>query len=320
VDVTPGNPKRPRVLVTGGAGFVGVNLARILLARGLAPVCFDNFSTGRRADAEAAGYLEIVEGDVLDAPALAAATRGCDFAVHLAAQTGVPSSIADPERDCTVNVTGTLHALLAARDAGVRGFVFASSQAPLGDIVPPAREDMRPRPKSPYGASKLAGEAYCSAFADSYGLATVALRFSNAFGPYSYHKGSAVAAFCKAAQGGGPLVVYGDGSQTRDFVFVDDLCAGIAAAVTSGLAGEVLHLGSGVETSVGVVASAVAERFPGVQIERRPPREGDVLRSGPDISLARRLIGYQPQWSLGDGLDATVEWFAAAARDGVVGR
>ena len=219
--MTPSASRRGRVLVTGGAGFIGVNLAPVLAELGLTTRCFDDFSTGRRADAERASYDEIVEGDILDLAALAEAARDCTHVVHLAAQAGVPASVADPVRDCELNVRGTLHALLAARDAGVQGFVMASSSAPLGEITPPAHEGLVPRPTSPYGASKLAGEAYCSAFAGSYGLPTVALRFSNVYGPYSYHKGSVVAAFCKAALAGDPLVVYGDGSQTRDFVYVE---------------------------------------------------------------------------------------------------
>ncbi len=314
--VSPGAPDQPRVLVTGGAGFIGVNLARTLQARGMSVVCFDDFSSGSRSDAEAAGYHQIIEGDILDAPALGAAARGCSHLVHLAAQTGVPSSVADPGRDCALNVTGTFHALMAAREARVQGFVFASSQAPLGQATPPAREDMVARPKSPYGASKLAGEAYCSAFASSFGLPTVSLRFSNVYGPYSYHKGSVVAAFCKASQAGGPLEVFGDGSQTRDFVFVDDLCDGIAAAVTSGLAGELIHLGSGTETSVGEVARAVAERFGGPPVNHRPPRAGDVRRSAPDITHARRVLGYRPRTALPAGLDATVAWFLSQVESG----
>ena len=307
--MSPGEPPSGAVLVTGGAGFIGVNLAPVLRRRGLETVCFDDFSTGHRSDAETAGYDSVVEGDILDAAALAEAAAGCRFVVHLAAQAGVPSSVADPVRDCALNVTGTLNALLAARDAGAAGFVLASSQAPLGDITPPSHEGMLPHPKSPYGASKLAGEAYCSAFAGSYGLATVALRFSNVYGPYSYHKGSAVAAFCKQAQAGGPLVVHGDGSQTRDFVYVADLCDGIAAALTSGLSGEVVHLGSGVESTVSEVASAVGDRFGGVAVEHRPSRAGDVQRSAPEISYARRRLGYDPATTLEDGLDATVAWF-----------
>ncbi|HET6560438.1 MAG TPA: NAD-dependent epimerase/dehydratase family protein [Marmoricola sp.] len=303
-----------RVLVTGGAGFIGVNLARELAGQGFTTRCYDSFVTGHRSDAEAAGYCEIVTGDVLDADALRRAAEGCRYVVHLAAQAGVPTSIEDPVRDCDLNVRGTLHALLAARDAGVDGFVFASSIAPLGDVRPPAHEGLVPRPKSPYGASKLAGEGYCSAFAGSYGLATVALRFSNVYGPFSYHKGSAVAAFCRAALNGGPITIYGDGSQTRDFVFVGDLCAGIAAAMTSGAAGVVAHLGSGVPAAVSEVARTVASRVGGeVPIETRPPRPGDVLHSSADIGRAAALFGFAPRTGLVEGIDRTVSWFEQGA-------
>ena len=303
-----------RVLVTGGAGFVGVNLGRLLADQGHETRCFDDFSTGRREDAEAAGYAEVVEGDVRDADALAQAASGCRYVVHLAAQSGVPASLADPLRDHDVNVRGTLNALLAARDAEAEGFVFASSSAPLGDVAPPAHEGVVPRPKSPYGASKLAGEGYCAAFAGSFGLPTVALRFTNVYGPYSYHKGSVVAAFCKQVQAGGPMVVYGDGSQTRDFVYVEDLCRGISQAMTSPVTlrstGVVAHLGSGVETTVLTVAQEVGARFGGaVEPEFRPPRQGDIERTFADISYAREVFGFAPATALGDGLDRTVQWF-----------
>lgn len=304
-----------RVLVTGGAGFIGVNLAPVLADHGYATRCYDNFSTGHRADAEHASYDEIVEGDILDLAALTEATRDCTQVVHLAAQAGVPTSVEDPLTDCELNVRGTLHALLAARDAGVRAFVFASSSAPLGEITPPAHEGVVPRPTSPYGASKLAGEAYCSAFSGSYGLPTVALRFSNVYGPYSYHKGSVVAAFCKRALAGEPLVVYGDGRQTRDFVFVEDLSRGIAAALARGDQeeqvdqGVLAHLGSGVETTVLEVARLVADRVGGATVEHQPERAGDVVRSTADISRARALFGFMPRVTLEDGLDRTVRWF-----------
>ena len=203
---------------------------------------------------------------------LARAARDCRYVVHLAAQPGVPQSVADPIGTSEVNVRGTLNALLAGRDAQVDGFVFASSNAPLGDIDQPANENMPARPKSPYGASKLAGEGYCSAFHGSYGLPTVALRFTNVYGPYSYHKGSVVASFCKQVGAGQPLVVYGDGSQTRDFLYVGDLCEGIAAALTCGKGGVVTHLGSGVETPVIDVAKSVIDKFGGDVDDRAPSR------------------------------------------------
>ncbi len=298
------------VLVSGGAGFIGVNLARVLGAHGYRTRCFDNFSTGRRDDAVTAGYDEIVEGDIRDLDAFTKASQDCRFLVHLAAQAGVPLSVADPLQDCDVNVLGTLNALIAARDTGLDGFVFASSSAPLGDITPPSHEGIVPRPKSPYGASKLAGEGYCSAFAGSYDLATTALRFTNVYGPYSYHKGSVVAAFCKRASAGEPIVIYGDGSQTRDFIYVDDLCSGITTAMESGAKGTVAHLGSGVETTVLDVAHEVARRFGGdVAVEHHPERVGDVLHSNADISYARERFGFAPKVALSEGLDRTVAWF-----------
>jgi UDP-glucose 4-epimerase len=300
---------RGRVLVTGGAGFIGVNLAPVLAEHGFAARCYDDFSTGHRSDAERAGYDEILQGDILDAGALVEAARGCTHVVHLAAQAGVPASVEDPVADCELNVRGTLHALLAAREVGVAGFVFASSNAPLGEITPPAHEEVVPRPTSPYGASKLAGEAYCSAFAGSYGVPTTVLRFSNVYGPFSYHKGSVVASFCKSAVAGEPLIVYGDGSQTRDYVYVEDLCRGIAAAVAAGGAGVLAHLGSGTETTVLEVARLVAERVGGAAVEHRPARVGDVARSSADISRARTLFGFAPRVTLEEGLDRTVRWF-----------
>jgi UDP-glucose 4-epimerase len=298
-----------RVIVTGGAGFIGVNLAPVLAGLGYATRCYDDFSTGRRADAERAAYDDIVEGDVLDAQRLADATLDCTHLVHLAAQAGVPASVEDPVRDCELNVRGTLQALLAARDAGVAGFVFASSNAPLGELTGPAHEGVVARPTSPYGASKLAGEAYCSAFAGSYGVPTTALRFANVYGPYSYHKGSVVAAFCKRALAGQSLVVFGDGSQTRDFVYVEDLCRGIASALAFGGKGLVAHIASGTETTVREVAGMVSQRFGGLPVEHRPARVGDVVRSVADVSTASELFGYAPQLTLEEGLDRTVAWF-----------
>ncbi|MGE3622194.1 MAG: NAD-dependent epimerase/dehydratase family protein [Acidimicrobiia bacterium] len=301
------------VLVTGGAGFIGVNLARGLAAAGIEAWCFDDFSTGHRHDAEAAGFARVLEGDVTDPASLGAAVRGAHAVVHLAAQPGVPASVQDPMRDLHLNVVGTVTALLAARDAGVERFVLASSNAPLGEVVPPAHEEVVPRPRSPYGASKLAAEAYCSAFGGAYGLRALALRFANVYGPFSYHKGSAVAAFMKAAVQGEPLVVHGDGSQTRDFVYVGDICAGLVAGLDAPEGTAVVHLGTGIETAVSEVVAGVAAAFPDRElvVEHRPPRAGDVQRNCADIGLARKVLGYAPGTSLAEGLAATADWFRA---------
>jgi len=179
-----------KILVTGGAGFIGANLVRLLLNEGHRVRVLDNFSVGRR-EYLAGLDLEVIEGDILDPEVVAQAIAGLDGVVHLAAQTGVPGSLQNPRRDCEVNVIGTLNMLEACRHAGVSRFVFASSNAPLGRQPPPATEDKAPLPISPYGASKLAGEGYCLAYHGSWGLGTVILRFANIYGPYSAHKNTA---------------------------------------------------------------------------------------------------------------------------------
>ncbi len=299
------------MLVTGGAGFIGVNLGRVLRAGGARAACFDSFVTGRVADAEAAGYAEIVEGDVRDADALAAAARGVDAIVHLAARTGVVDSVEDPRGDAEVNVMGTLNALLAARDGGAGAFVFASSGAPLGSVEPPGHEGLAPRPLSPYGASKLAGEGLCSAFQGSYGISATALRFTNVYGPYSYHKGSVVALCMKRIMDGRPLVVYGDGEQTRDFLYVDDLCDAVVAAIVRRPTGGLYQLGTGTETSIntlmGLLGDVMADA--GVQVVHEPERPGEIRRAFSDITRARADLGYAPDTPLVDGLKTTADWF-----------
>jgi UDP-glucose 4-epimerase len=288
-----------------------VNLGRVLRARGARPVCFDSFATGRAVDAEAAGYDDIVKGDIRDADALAAAARGVDAIVHLAARTGVVDSVEDPRGDAEVNVMGTLNALLAARDSGAGAFVFASSGAPLGSAEPPGHEGLPPRPLSPYGASKLAGEGLCSAFQGSYGISATALRFTNVYGPYSYHKGSVVALCMKRIMDGEPLVVYGDGEQTRDFLYVDDLCDAVVEAIVRRPTGRLYQLGTGVETSVntlmGLLRDVMADT--GVQVVHEPERPGEIRRAFSDISRARTDLGYSPDMPLVDGLKATADWF-----------
>lgn len=260
--------------------------------------------------------MELITGSVLDPGALRVACRGVDAVVHLAAQTGVVSSVADPLADFEANARGTLLALLAARDAGVRAFVFASSNATLGGAEPPAHEGMTPRPLSPYGASKLAGEAYLSAFHACYGLRTVALRFGNAYGPWSSHKTSVIAQFFRDASEQGRLRIYGDGCQTRDFVHAEDISRAIIAAVERGRGGEIYNIGTGKETTIAWLAERVAEMVGRpVEVEHFPARRGEMRRSCIDISKARRELGYAPRIDIEDGLAATWEWFKS--RSGV---
>jgi UDP-glucose 4-epimerase len=302
-------------VVTGGCGFIGVNVGRHLGAAGYRTVAFDNFSSGKEEDARAAGYDVVVAGDIRDAAALRKAADGAVAVVHLAAHTGVVDSVSDPAYDAEVNITGTMNALVAARDGGAQAFVFASSGAPLGSVKPPGHEGLAPRPLSPYGASKLAGEGYCSAFAGSYGLPATALRFTNVYGPYSYHKGSVVAHFMKRVMDGEPLVVYGDGEQTRDFLYVDDLCSAVLAVLERRPVGELFQLGTGTETSVNVLVEHLRALFPerALEVRYEPPRAGEIARAFSDISHARDGLGYDPVVGLADGLARTRDWFLGTA-------
>jgi UDP-glucose 4-epimerase len=293
-----------------------VNVGRHLAGAGYRTVAFDNFSSGKEEDARAAGYDEVVAGDIRDAAALRKAADGAVGVVHLAAHTGVVDSVSDPAHDAEVNITGTMNALVAARDGGAQAFVFASSGAPLGSVNPPGHEGLAPRPLSPYGASKLAGEGYCSAFAGSYGLAATALRFTNVYGPYSYHKGSVVAHFMKRIMDGEALVVYGDGEQTRDFLYVDDLCAAVLAVLERRPVGELFQLGTGTETSVNVLVEHLRALFPDrvLEVHNEPARAGEIARAFSDISHARDGLGYEPVVGLADGLARTRDWFLGTAR------
>src|SRR5580700_7017160 len=261
-----------RWLITGGCGFIGRNFIRLLLTRSNDTIrVVDDLSVGTRAELEAispvvaldpgtlkpaeaggaACRIEIVAGDVRDAALARRVIAGADAVIHLAANTGVGPSVADPTSDCTINVLGTLNYLEACRHNGVRRFVFASSGAPIGECEPPIHEELPTHPVSPYGASKLAGEAYCSAYKRSFGIDTVALRFGNAYGPLSSHKASVVAKFIREALVGEPWEIYGDGRQTRDFVYVEDMVAAIVRAATvPGVGGEVFQIASNAETTV----------------------------------------------------------------------
>ncbi len=312
-----------RIFVTGGAGFIGANLVRMLLAHRYQVTVLDNLSTGRREYLEALP-IEFIEGDILDTALIGKAVQGHDGVIHLAAQTGVPGSLADPQRDCLINVTGTLSLLEVCRSAGARRqpavgatlggpkFVFASSNAPLGRQPPPASEDKAPLPISPYGASKLAGEAYCLAYHGSWGLETVVLRFGNAYGPFSAHKDSVVAKFFKTFLTNRELTIDGDGRQTRDFIYVDDLCRAILLALEKDARGEVLQIATGVETSILELATLLQEVVGVADITHGKPRQGDIRRNYSSISKIKRLLGWEPTTALIHGLHETYAWFRVA--------
>lgn len=301
-----------RVLVTGGAGFIGANLVPRLVEAGHTVRVLDDLRTGR------AEYLdgvdaEIVRGDIADGETLDAALRGVDAVVHLAAAGSVVESVADPAANFRNNAIGTFGVLDAARRAGVERLVFSSTGGALiGNATPPVDETSLPKPISPYGASKLTAEAYLHAFAVAYGMRTVALRFANVYGPYSGHKKGAITVFLKALHDDTPITIYGEGTASRDFMYVTDICAGIAKGLVADVpGGTVCHLATGVETTVTELAQAcrtVVGR-PDHPIEHRPGRPGEVERNFATYALAHELLGFTPEVSLHEGLAATWEWY-----------
>ena len=302
----------PSALITGGAGFIGSALSRLLLQRGYAVRVYDDLSSGGHENLVGAD-VELVVGDVRDVPRLEGACAGRDVVFHLAAGAGVVQSIADPLENFDQNGRGTVAALWAARQAGVPRFVFSSSNAPLGVNAYPAVEDKPVAPLSPYGASKAAGEAYCSAFFGAYGMDAVTVRFSNAYGPRSAHKGNVIPVFIRRILGEEELVIYGDGSQTRDFVFVEDLADGLVrAAEAAGAGGRIFQLASGVETTLNRLVELLGEvSGRELRVRRAEPRAGEIQRNYSVIERARAELGYAPRFPLEDGLRRTWEWFTA---------
>jgi UDP-glucose 4-epimerase len=304
-----------RILVTGGAGFVGATLVRQLTEAGQRVRVLDNYSTGDAA--HLAGVdAEQIEGDIRDADALDAALAGVDAVVHLAAAGSVIMSIADPAANFDVNVLGTFRVLDAARRAGVERTVQASTGGALiGNATPPVDEFSLPKPISPYGASKLAGEGYAHAFAAAYGLRTVALRFANVYGPWSEKKQGVIQMFFRAIRAGEPLVIYGDGSASRDYTHVDDIARAIGLALDRDVpGGTVLHIASGVETTVRELADLcrAAAGAPDHPVEYRPARAGEVGRNFASYDLASKELGYAPSIAREEGIRRTWEWFTEA--------
>jgi UDP-glucose 4-epimerase len=316
------------VLVTGGAGFIGSNLVHELAAAGQTVRVLDDFSTGRRENlAGLDGDVKIVEGDVRDQRAVRDAVAGAEVVYHLAALPSVARSVADPRASHSVNAEGTLNILLAARDAGVRRMVYASSSSVSGDTpVLPKHEEMPVSPRSPYAAAKLAGEAYCRAFAHVSSLDTVSLRFFNVFGPRqdpTSQYAAVVPRFITRMLAGRPAEVTGDGRQTRDFTFVANVVRAcrLAAAAGPEASGEAMNIGCNDRITVLGLAELVSDLL-GTSIEPLfvPARVGDVRDSQAAIDKAARLIGYRPLVTVRDGLAATVDWFAARHLKGATAR
>ncbi|MEX2489683.1 MAG: NAD-dependent epimerase/dehydratase family protein [Pseudomonadales bacterium] len=306
-----------RVFITGGCGFIGANLARVLTPS-YQVVVYDNFSRGSPSYVRDLP-VEIIEGDILDRESLQTALANSDYVIHLAAFGSVIESLADPMTNFQQNAQGTLNVLEAARAAGTSKVVFASTGGALiGEAEPPVSETSLPKPISPYGASKLVGEGYVHAFARSYGMNTVALRFANVYGPISAHKKGAVTAFIKALFESKPITIFGEGKASRDFLYVDDLCQGVQLALKANLTpGDVLHLASGVETSILELAECIksAANLPDHPIEFEPPRQGEVFRNFARYDYAHAMLGFEPVVPLAEGIETTFSWFAENRED-----
>jgi len=306
-----------RVLVTGGAGFIGSNLVRALLERGDTVRVLDNFSTGNRVNlADIAGEIEVVEGELRSYERVHNATRGSEVVFHIGALPSVPRSVQDPLTTSAVTIEGTLNVLLAARDEGVGRVVFASSSSVYGNGgTLPRVESAAADPIAPYAVAKLAAERYCVSFSRVYGLETVALRYFNVFGPRqdpTSQYAAVVPRFIARIAAGDPVPIYGDGAQSRDFTYVANVVRGnILASEAAGVSGAVLNLATGRSASVNELADTIGSIL-GRPVEKEylPARAGDVRDSWADIAEARRLLGWEPHVSLDEGLRLTAESLA----------
>jgi UDP-N-acetylglucosamine/UDP-N-acetyl-alpha-D-glucosaminouronate 4-epimerase len=311
-----------RTLVTGGAGFIGSHLAARLAVDGHDVRILDNLASGRRSNVLAIGEaVELVEGDIQSYERVHNAVAGCDVVFHQAALPSVPRSVQDPLTSNATNVTGTLNVLLASRDAGVRRVVFASSSSIYGaEPELPARENAAPLPISPYATAKLACEGYCRSFGEVYGLETVALRYFNVFGPRQDPRSEYAAViprFINALLGGDTPTIFGDGEQSRDFTFVDDVVeANVLAMDARGVAGQVFNVAGGRRTTVnGVLEELQAVMDVTAEPQYAPARPGEVRHSLADVSRARGAFGWEPRVDLREGLLRTVEHLDSARRD-----
>jgi len=303
-------------VVTGGAGFIGSHIVCRLVRDGHPVRVVDNLATGHRENLEEVeGRIEFFEGDVCDARLLQRVSSGAEAVFHQAALASVPRSVEDPLSTNRANVEGTLQTLEAARRCGVRRVVFASSSSVYGDAPAlPKREDMPPEPKSPYAVSKLAGELYCQAYAKLFGIQAVSLRYFNVFGPRqdpNSQYAAVVPLFIKSLLEGSRPTVYGDGQQSRDFTYVDNVVeANLLAARVGGASSMVMNIGCGSRCTLNELLRLLSE-IVGVAAEPiyAPSRPGDVLHSEADISRAREVLGYEPRTELKEGLRRTVEWY-----------
>jgi nucleoside-diphosphate-sugar epimerase len=315
-------------LITGAAGFIGSSLARALLQRGERVRGVDNFSTGKRENLAELRGMDFYEADLLDLPTVTEACRGVDYVLHEAAIPSVPRSVADPISNNRANIDGTLNLLLAARDAKVKRVVFAGSSSVYGESPTlPKREDMMPDPISPYAVSKLAGELYMTSFYRVYGLETVTLRYFNVFGPSqdagSQYSGVLARFILQMLQGEQPTI-FGDGEQSRDFTYIDNVVSAnllACSAPAAQVAGRVMNAATGSRITLNKTFEILREMTGYSDAPRyAAERPGDIKHSLADISLAGKLMGYQPVAKLEEGLARTVAWYRTQASKPIVVR
>ncbi len=302
-----------KVLVTGGAGFIGSHLVRSLLDRGDRVRVLDNLSTGSKANL-AGLEVDFIEGDIRDAAVVQQSIKDVDFIFHLAAFISVAGSMEDPLTCYTANLNGSLNVLMQASQAGVQRVVLASSAAIYGESESPVAENHPLNPQSPYAASKLAMEQAAKLFSQSFSLETVCLRFFNAYGPRQSPDSPYAAAIPKFIQvmlAGEPATIHGDGRQTRDFVYVKDIVeAMLLAAGGDSIDSRIFNIAGGNSIPINELVETLQQFFPETPDPVfGPPRQGDLRFSEADISLAERSLGYRPRIDLQEGLEITVEWF-----------
>jgi len=306
-----------KVFITGGAGFIGSHLAEALFKLGASVVVMDDLTGGNVANLQHLPGVHFIRGSILDTTLLARCIQGAELVFHQAALGSVPASVDRPRRFFDVNVTGTLNVLEAAKLGGARRVMFAASSSAYGDSqVLPKTESMVPLPKSPYAATKVAGEAMLRSWAGSYGIDTVSLRYFNIFGPRQSANSSyaaVIAAFAKALLGGQNPQIHGDGSQSRDFTYVDNAVHAnlLAAQALQPLDGETINVACGERVTVSELASKMATLLGREELVavHGPDRAGDVKHSLADLALARQVLGYQPVVNFDRGLAATVDWY-----------
>ena len=305
-----------RYLVTGGAGFIGSNIVDELVRRGHEVVVLDNLSAGKEENLTGVRKkIEFRAESITDLAAVQSASKGADYVIHLAARTSVPRSVQNPLETNSVNIDGTLNVLVAARDAKVRRFVYAASSSAYGETPTlPKTETMQPAPISPYGVTKYVGEIYAQVFGRVYGLENASVRFFNVFGPRqdptSQYSG-VLSRFMLAAIEGKQLVIYGDGEQSRDFTYIDNIVdETLRACEAKGASGMVFNGGTGARITLNEVLKLL-EKISGKKIEAKhdPPRNGDIRDSQADVSLAHKVLGYQPLVHFEEGLRRTWDWY-----------